>query len=107
MNVGDQVGWLVRIVLPNTVRKSIPYNLDFSGNPSFFGTSSLNVPAGGPSPFLPVLAVQASLKYSVNIPGLETIDPDIQSGGDTGVPGGLGIAANFQYFGTPQTPQIQ
>jgi len=92
VNVGDHVGWLVQVVLPSTVRNPLPYRLDFSGNPDFFGTSSLNVPSGGPSPFLPVLAVQAKLKYTLIIPGLEKIDPDIQSGGDTGALGGLGKA---------------
>lgn len=93
VNVGDHIAWLVQVVLPSTVRNPLPYKLDFSGNPGFFGTSSLNVPSGGPSPFLPVRAVQAKLKYTLIIPGLETIDPDIQSGGDIGPLGGLGRAA--------------
>jgi len=94
-NVGDHVGWLVQVAIGHEA-KFVPYTIDFSKNPSFFGMSSLNVPNGGPSPFLRVLALLDHVKYSVNIPGLATIDPDIQSGGDTTF-GGFDITHSVSY----------
>jgi hypothetical protein len=82
VNVGDHIGWLVQVVVGHE-RKALPYTIDFSKNPSFFGVPSVSVKDGGLSPFLHVLALDDKVKYSVSIPGLITIDPDIQSGGDT------------------------
>jgi len=86
VNVGDHVGWLVQVVIGHN-RRAVAYTLDFSQNAGFFGTQSLAVPAGGLSPFLRVLSLQGKVKYSVRIPGLNAIDPDIQSGGDTTLDG--------------------
>src|ERR1035438_480386 len=87
VNIGDQVAWLVQVLMPNG-RKSLPYILGFS-IPSFFGVSSLAVPAGGASPFLPVLALQAKCSYTLNVTGLGCVfDPDIQSGSDSLLPFG-------------------
>jgi hypothetical protein len=103
VNVGDRIGWLVQVVIAND-RKLLPYTVDFSKNTSFFGVSSLNVPAGGASPFLVVLALQDNVKYTVDIPGLTNIDPDIQSGGDTSTLGGVGkvSTAYSVYWDTAQ-----
>jgi hypothetical protein len=91
VNVGDEVGFLVQVVLPNG-RQTPPYTLTFS-DPSFFGVSSLNVPAGGTSPFLRVLSLLGKVKYSLDVTGLGAVlDPEIQSGGE-GFP-----------FGTARTP---
>lgn len=105
VNLGDQVGWLVQLVLPDTERKPVPYSLDFSKNPVFFGTSSLSVPAGGLSRSMPVVRAKDSLKYSIIIPGLMTIDPDIQSGPDTGFPfGGLVAGTAYTVFWDTANP---
>jgi len=65
------------------------------------------VPSGGPSPFLRVLALQDKIKYSVRIPGLITIDPEVQSGGDTGSTGGAGparVPVNFTVYWDSSQP---
>ncbi len=79
VNVGDEVGFLVQIVLPNG-RRTPPYTLAFS-DASFFGMSTLDVPAGGTSPFLRVLSLVGKVKYTLGVKGLGTVlDPEIQSG---------------------------
>ena len=97
VNVGDHVGWLVQVVIANN-RKLLPFSIDFAKNPSFFGVPSVQVPAGGPSAFLRVLALQDKVKYTVNIPGLTTIDPDIQSGGDTSTLGAQHAGVSYDVY---------
>ncbi|MGD1092361.1 MAG: hypothetical protein ABSB35_10260 [Bryobacteraceae bacterium] len=101
VNVGDQVGWLVQVSVDGNLQL-MPYSLDFSQNTSFFGMPSLGAPAGGASSFLTVLTQRGHLKYSINIPGLRTIDPDMQSGGDNTVPFALGVrgVANTVFWDT-------
>ena len=66
-----------------------PYTVGFS-DPSFFGVTSLNVPAGGMSAYLRVLSLKGLAKYTLTVTGLGVVlDPDIQSGSDTGTPGAL------------------
>jgi len=93
VNTGDRMAWKVVAILPNGQRVQPPYVLDFSKNPSFFGTSTVNVTAGGVSPFLDAVPYQAAMKYAVSIPSLGyTLDPDIQSGPDSGtLPGRLDV----------------
>ncbi|MEI9977080.1 MAG: hypothetical protein WDO73_36530 [Ignavibacteriota bacterium] len=81
VNVGDEVGFVVQVLQP-VGRQMLPYRLDFSDT-SFFGVSTLNVPAGGTSPFLRVLSLDGKVKYTLSVIGLGTVfDPEIQSGGD-------------------------
>jgi hypothetical protein len=87
VNVGDRVAWLVQVNV-NGARKPLPYTVTFNTS-SFFGVPSLSVPKGGASDFLHVLPFQGKVKYTLEVPGLVTIDPDIQSGNDmTGLGGG-------------------
>jgi hypothetical protein len=80
-NLGDQIAWLVQLQLPGA-RRSLPYTLQFSKD-TFFGVSSLDVPKGGLSPYLPVRPLQDIVSYSLSISGLGCIfDPEIQSGSD-------------------------
>jgi hypothetical protein len=80
-NVGDEVGFLVQLIGPN-VWQTPPYTIQFS-DPSFFGVSSVSVPAGGTSAFHRVLSLQGSVKYTLHVAGIGQIfDPEIQSGGD-------------------------
>ena len=90
VNVGDEVGFLVQVVQP-TGYLQYPYKIEFSDE-SFFGTTTLNVPNGGTSPFLHVLSLDTKVKYTIFVTGLgKILDPEIQSGGD-GVSGALGIS---------------
>jgi hypothetical protein len=84
VRVGDRIGWLIQVLLPGDgVWRSMPYDLGFS-SPTFFGVTSLNVPSGGASPFLTVLAVQEKISYRLKVPEVGCVfDPDIQSGSDT------------------------
>jgi len=99
VNPGDQVGWLVQVNLGG--RKQMPYSLGFkdsqqSPNDSFFGVSSLDVPAGGTSPYLRVLSLQDKISYSLSIKGVgDVFDPEIQSGPDTGILGFDGTGSTF------------
>ena len=96
VNVGDEVGFFVQALLPNG-RVQPPYSLSFD-NASFFGVKSLDVPAGGTSPFLRVLSLLGNCKYTVNVTGLGTVvDPEIQSGGGglTGLPKAAAAADQF------------
>src|SRR5579863_10544918 len=80
VNVGDEVGFLVQVVGPN-VWQTPSYTLEFSDS-SFFGVSTLSVPAGGTSSFLRVLSLQGKITYTVLVTGLgKVVDPEIQSGG--------------------------
>jgi hypothetical protein len=94
VNVGDRVGWLIQAVIAGNY-KQVPYSVTFQDS-SFFGTASLNVPQGGPSQFLAVHSLEGKVKYSVIVPGLIQIDPDIQSG-DTGTTGLHPMAAPVSY----------
>jgi hypothetical protein len=94
VNAGDQVGWVVQVAMPNG-RKSLPYQLVFDAE-SFFGTTELDVPTGGISPFLRVLDLKNKTKYSVFVTGLGCVlDPEIQSGTDTGAQLGIQAASAF------------
>jgi len=85
---GDEVGFLVQIAMPSG-RQLLPYTIGFSDS-SFFGVTSLNVPAGGMSAYLRVLSLKGLAKYTLTVTGLGVVlDPDIQSGSDTGMPGAL------------------
>jgi len=79
VNVGDQVAWFVTVAFADG-RRSLPYTVSFD-DPAFFGQSSLPVTAGGTSPFLQVLSLKGSVKYSLDVTGLgRVLDPEIQSG---------------------------
>lgn len=80
VNVGDEVGFLVQVVLPNG-RQQPACQISFS-DPAFFGVAEVQVQAGHTSQFLTVLSVLGSVKYTLNVTGLGAVlDPEIQSGG--------------------------
>jgi hypothetical protein len=94
VNAGDQLGWVVQVAMPSG-RKSLPYQLVFDTE-FFFGTPELDVPAGGMSPFLRVLDLKNKTKYSLFVTGLGCVlDPEIQSGTDTGAQLGIQFASAF------------
>jgi hypothetical protein len=85
INIGDEVAWLVQIVLPGGLRPAPGYTLTFNDS-SFFGQASLGVQAGGLSPYLTVLQVQDTVKYTLAVPSAGfTLDPEIQSGPDISI----------------------
>jgi hypothetical protein len=102
VNVGDRVAWMVQGVVGGNYNL-LPFNITFNNkqtnapDTAFFGVSSLNMPSGGPSTFLHVLSLEALIKYTVVVPGIITIDPDIQSGGDTGTMGQHAEVAPVSY----------
>jgi hypothetical protein len=94
VQIGDRIGWYVQVGLNNN-RQPLPYTLNFA-NGSFFGVSSLSVPRGGASPYLPVLALKGRTKYSLNVTGVgEIFDPEIQSGSDGDIQAGLKVISNW------------
>jgi hypothetical protein len=87
---GDRVAWTVQTYIGNN-KCALPFEVAFTDsdngvprpNTSFFGTSSISVPAGGTSHFLPVLALQQKIEYSITVPGLgKILDPEMQTGQD-------------------------
>jgi hypothetical protein len=81
VNAGDQIGWVVQVAMPGG-RKFLPYKVGFSSE-SFFGTSELDVPTGGTSPFLRVLELKDKISYTLQVTGVGCVfDPEIQSGSD-------------------------
>jgi len=82
VRLGDQVAWYVRVI-ENSVQRLQRYGITFA-NPGVFGRASLDVPDGGFSPFLQVVALPGSqTKYSLTLPGISPADdPDIQVDGD-------------------------
>jgi hypothetical protein len=90
VNVGDRVGFLVQVNLASG-RKPLPYAVSFDKE-TFFGVSSLAVPRGGTSDFLPVLSLKDRVTYTVNITGVGAVDPEIQSGGDNPNPGAADVS---------------
>jgi hypothetical protein len=99
---GDRVAWVVR-VRTGTQLVTVPFEVTFfeldktTPNKTFLGTEKLSVPAGGASPFLPVLPLKGHIKYAVTAPGVITFDPEMQTG--EGV-GGLHTAARTKTKGT-------
>jgi hypothetical protein len=75
---GDRVGWFVRVQV-RLDWKTFPYQITFS-DPAIFGTTSISVPNGGGSGYLPVLALgSASVKYTVSVASVyPPFDPEIQ-----------------------------
>lgn len=76
VRLGDQVAWMIRV----GTNRAVPYRLTFS-DPSLFGVSSLDVPAGGFSNYLSVrqFSSDRKYKYSVIVEGIfPTCDPEMQ-----------------------------
>jgi hypothetical protein len=92
VNPGDRVAWYLQVFNagnPNTY--TLPYQVTFTlpdgttPDSSFFGVSSLSVPAGGTSPFLDVIALPKTIKYALSVPGIgKVLDPEMQTGGGPG-----------------------
>jgi len=79
VDTGDQVAWYLQVLPPRRAQILPPYRLDFQ-DPSFYGTSSLSVPEGGFSPYLPVRTIRGLTKYSVTAHGVfPPDDPQIQT----------------------------
>jgi hypothetical protein len=94
VQIGDRIGWYVQVGINNN-RQPLPYTLDF-GDGSFFGVSSLSVPRGGASPYLPVVLLRGRTKYSLNVTGVgEIFDPEIQSGSDGDIQTGFKGGSNW------------
>jgi hypothetical protein len=78
VETGDQVAWQVVQKAKDKTISYPPYALTFV-NPSVFGTSSLSVPGGGVSPFLQVVSLNGSTKYTLTVQGVTpAMDPTIE-----------------------------
>jgi hypothetical protein len=75
---GDRVGWFVRVQV-RLEWKTLPYQITFS-DPAIFGTTSISVPNGGGSGYLPVLSLGgARAKYTLSVASVyPPFDPEIQ-----------------------------
>jgi hypothetical protein len=74
---GTTVGWYVRVT-DSAGSRTPPYQITFS-DPSILGVASLEVPSGGASSYLHVLAIEGQAKYTISIDGITPVfDPDIQ-----------------------------
>jgi hypothetical protein len=74
---GSAIGWYVRVNERSGPRFP-PYQVNFSES-SYLGVSSIDVPAGGVSPYYHVRSLDGSVKYTVSIPGISPVfDPEMQ-----------------------------
>jgi hypothetical protein len=90
---GTLIGWVV-LVFPGPQPR--PYQITF-GDSSVFGVSSLDVPNGGISPWLQVLALTGQTKFTLSVPPLTpAFDPEIQVGADTAILGAKADAPKFR-----------
>ena len=89
---GTLLAWVVN-VFPGP--QPLPYKLQFSDS-GLFGVGSLDVPHGGFSPFLQVLALTGRVKYTLTVPPLiPALDPDILVGSDAFLGDVQGLVATY------------
>ena len=86
---GDQIAWFLTVFPTGKAQTYPPYRLDFA-DASFFGATSVTVPDGGFSPFLPVRTIHGMSKYTVTIQGISPSDDPVIQTDDTFVITGFG-----------------